>query len=176
MKKNSKPVRAAWMAALGALVLTTGCSAMKKDAEAPKAVEKTATAINPTPVPAGTPAVMPAASMGSMMLSGAQEVPPNTSAATGKSTIAIGADMSVTGSVEVMGMTPTAAHIHEAAPGANGPVIVPFTKTGANTFAPAAGAKLTEAQYASYKAGKLYVNVHSAQFPGGEIRMQMAAK
>jgi len=176
MKKNTNTVRAAWIAALGALVMTTGCSAMKKDSDAPMAVEKSATAINPTPTPAGTPAVTPSNAAGGMMLSGAQEVPPNTSTATGKSMIAVGADMSVTGSVEVMGMTPTAAHIHEAGAGANGPVIVPFTKTGANTFAPAAGAKLTEAQYASYKAGKLYVNVHSAQFPGGEIRMQMVPK
>jgi hypothetical protein len=173
MKNTTHPVRTAWIAALGALLLATGCSAMKKDSDAPMAVEKTATAINPTPSPAGSPAVTPSRASGSMMLTGAQEVPPNSSAATGKSTVAIGADMSVTGMIEVTGMTPTAAHIHEAAMGTNGPVIVPFTKTGPTTFAPPAGAKLTDAQYASYKAGKLYVNVHSAQFPGGEIRMQL---
>ena len=33
MKKNTNTVRAAWIAALGALVVTTGCSAMKKDGE-----------------------------------------------------------------------------------------------------------------------------------------------
>jgi len=57
--------------------------------------------------------------------------------------------------------------------GANGPVIVPFNKTADNTFEAPAGAKLTDAQYASYKAGKLYVNVHSAAHPGGEIRAQL---
>ena len=36
-----------------------------------------------------------------------------------------------------------------------------------------ADAKLTEAQYAAYKAGNLYVNVHSAKNPGGEIRAQL---
>lgn len=172
MNKNTSKVQVAILAAVGALVLMTGCSSMKNDGAAPMAVEKTATAIEPTPSPAGTPAM----AMGNMMLSGAQEVPPNASTATGKSTVRIGADMMVTGSVDVMGMTPTAAHIHEAAAGSNGPVIVPFAKTGANSFAPPVGARLTESQYASYKAGKLYINVHSAQFPGGEIRLQMMPK
>ena len=106
-------------------------------------------------------------------LSGAQEVPPVTTTATGSATVDIKADRSVTATVTVSGMTATASHIHEAAAGANGPVIVPFVKTGDNTFAAAEGAKLTEAQYESYKAGKLYVNVHSAKSPGGEVRGQL---
>ena len=77
-----------------------------------------------------------------------------------------GANITVTGEA-------TASHIHEGAAGANGPVIVPFTKTGDNTFVAPEGAKLTESQYASYKAGNLYVNVHSAKNPGGEVRAQL---
>ena len=106
-------------------------------------------------------------------LSGAAEVPPVTTSATGNATVNIKSDRSVTATVTVSGMTATASHIHEAAAGANGPVIVPFVKTGDNTFAAAEGAKLTEAQYESYKAGKLYVNVHTAKNPGGEIRGQL---
>ena len=67
-------------------------------------------------------------------------------------------------------MTATASHIHEGPPGIIGKVIVPFTKTGDNTFESSPGATLTESQYASYKAGNLYVNVHSAAHPVGEIR------
>lgn len=106
-------------------------------------------------------------------LDGASEVPAVATTATGTATVNIKADRSVTASVTVSGMTATASHIHEAAAGANGPVIVPFVKTGDNTFAAADGAKLTEAQYESYKAGKLYVNVHSAKNPGGEVRGQL---
>jgi len=119
------------------------------------------------------------ASMSPMMggqtiaLSGTNEVPSVTTPASGSATVTIKDDRSVTASVTVTGMTATASHIHEAAAGANGPVIVPFTKTGDNTFASAPGAKLTEAQYASYKAGNLYVNVHSARNPGGEVRGQL---
>jgi hypothetical protein len=108
-------------------------------------------------------------------LSGKNEVPPVDTMATGSGTVTIKDDRSVTASITVTGMTATAAHIHEAAAGANGPVIVPFTKTADNTFAAPDGAKLTEAQYASYKAGNLYVNVHSAKSPGGEVRAQLKA-
>jgi hypothetical protein len=166
LKKND--VRVVWVVAVAALLLATGCSSMKsKDSTPATPASTTPAATNPTPMP-GAQVPAPATT-----LTGAQEVPANPSTASGKSMIVIGADKTVTGSVEVTGMTPTAAHIHEAATGANGPVIVPFTKTGENTFAPAPGAKLTDAQYASYQAGKLYINVHSAAYPGGEIRMQL---
>ncbi len=119
------------------------------------------------------------ASMSPMMggqkveLSGANEVPAVATTASGTANVTIKDDRSVVVLVTVTGMTATASHIHEAAASANGPVIVPFTKTGDNTFATAEGAKLTEAQYAAYKAGNLYVNVHSAKNPGGEVRGQI---
>lgn len=109
-----------------------------------------------------------------IVLQGSQEVPPVTTAATGGGTITIMPDGSVSGSVTTAGITATAAHIHQGARGANGPVIVPMTKTGDNTWSIPAGAKLTEAQHAAHRAGNLYVNVHSAAHPGGEIRAQIS--
>ena len=106
-------------------------------------------------------------------LTGTNEVPPVTTSATGTANITIGADRSVKASVTAKDMTATASHIHQGAAGANGPVVVPFTKSGDNAFSAAPDAKLTEEQYAAYKAGNLYVNVHSAKNPGGEIRGQL---
>jgi len=105
-------------------------------------------------------------------LSGANEVPPVKTSATGSGTITVADDGAVSGSVSATGVAGTAAHIHEAAAGANGPVIVPLTKDGDNYKVPA-GAKLTPAQMTSFKAGNLYVNVHSAANPNGEIRAQL---
>ena len=107
-------------------------------------------------------------------LTGAQEVPPVSTSASGRSTISVASDRSVSGAVIVTGMEPTAAHIHQGAMGANGPVILPLAKTAPMTFSVPAGAKLTDAQYAALKQGNLYVNVHSAAHPGGEVRLQMA--
>jgi hypothetical protein len=108
-----------------------------------------------------------------LTLEGKNEVPPVTSTATGTAMVTIGADRSVKANVTASGVTATASHIHMGAAGANGPVIVPFAKTGDNAFAAGPDAKLTEEQYAAYKAGNLYVNVHSAANPGGEIRAQL---
>ena len=105
-------------------------------------------------------------------LSGANEVPAVTTSASGAGTITIGDDGSVSGSVTTTGIAGTAAHIHQAAAGANGPVIVPFTKDG-DTYNAPAGAKLSAAQMTSLKAGDLYFNVHSAAHAGGEIRGQL---
>jgi len=106
-------------------------------------------------------------------LSGSQEAPPVMTSGSGSGTITIGEDRSVSGSVTTTGVNGVAAHIHIGAAGQNGPVIVPLAKTGDSTWSVPAGAKLTEAQYAAYKAGNLYVNVHSPTHKGGEVRAQL---
>ena len=111
-----------------------------------------------------------------MTLSGNNEVPPNTSSATGSANVTVHEDCTVGAKVTASGMTATAAHIHTGAAGANGPVAVPFTKTGDNTFEAPSGAKMNPDQCAAYKAGNTYVNVHSAAHPGGEIRAQLRGR
>lgn len=106
-------------------------------------------------------------------LSGDQEVPPVTSAATGHGTIVIKSDKTVSGSIKTTGIDGTVAHIHLAEPGKNGPPIITLTKSGDNTWSVPEGAKLTDEQYKSFKDGNLYVNVHSAEHKGGEIRTQL---
>ena len=105
-------------------------------------------------------------------LSGAQEVPPIQGDMSGSGTVTINDDGSVSASISASGFTPTAAHIHEGKAGTNGKVIVPFTKEGDKFVAPA-GAKLTPDQMKAFKEGDLYVNMHSAAHPGGEVRAQL---
>lgn len=135
--------RKSWLAALGIVLLTAGCAGSGGY---------------------GTLQVT---------LNGANEVPPVNTAATGFASFTIGEDRAVTGSVTTSGVIGTAAHIHEGAPGKNGPVIVPLEKSSDNTWAIKPGAKLDDAQFEAFKAGNLYVNVHSAANKGGEIRGQL---
>jgi hypothetical protein len=113
------------------------------------------------------------------ILSGSQEVPPNSSPATG---IATGTLDDVSGmlhfDVNASGfLAPiTAAHIHTAPIGSNGPVTFPLTgATGGTTYSSSDMFMLTPAQVSTLLAGGMYVNIHSQVLPGGEIRGQLAA-
>lgn len=106
-------------------------------------------------------------------LSGAEEVPAVQTDATGTATFNIAEDGAVTGRVETTGVEGIAAHIHLAPAGQNGPPLVTLEKGDNGVWHVPAGAKLNAEQYASFKAGHLYVNVHSAAHKPGEIRGQL---
>jgi len=106
-------------------------------------------------------------------LTGAEENPPVTTSASGQGSFSVASDKTITGSVTTTGMTGIAAHIHTGAKGKNGPVTIPLTKTSDNVWSVPPNIKLTDAQYEAWKAGELYVNVHSAAHKPGEIRAQI---
>lgn len=114
----------------------------------------------------------------------AQENPPTGSPATGSAIMLydLGAN-SFDLMVSITGMTnlATASHIHEAAAGVNGSVV---TNLGADAVYTRTGNTLT-AEFRGIKHGgdriKLiqggaYYNIHSAAFPGGEVRGQLIAR
>lgn len=122
-------------------------------------------------------------------LSGGEEVPPNDSNAAGQTIFRLSKDgSSVSYKLIVANLDNVIqAHIHCGEAGVNGPVRVflfgPVTPEGTSngilsqgSFDPAGitcpdGTALLDAM----RAGDTYVNVHTSQFPGGEIRGQIAA-
>jgi hypothetical protein len=108
-------------------------------------------------------------------LDGKSEVPPNATTGTGTADIDYDpATKKLSWKLTYSGLTgpATAAHFHgpaEAGKDAGVEVAIP----GA-TSSPAEGsATLTDAQAADLTSGKLYVNVHTAANPKGEIRGQV---
>ena len=133
-------------------------------------------------------------------LSGAKETVPNASTATGTGSLVLSADQNTVNIfLNWAGLTGSAigAHIHCcAAQGANGPVAINFAPPGVATgsltrtfdltllstysggFVSANGGTATSVRsafVAGLLGGKTYYNVHTARFPGGEIRGQLAA-
>ncbi len=105
-------------------------------------------------------------------LNGAQETPPNNSTATGRATLLLSPDEK-TGRVSVtfnsLSSAQTDAHIHgPAAPGVSAPPIFPLPLGQISDFQ----ITLTPSQVQDLKNGLFYVNVHSSNFPAGEIRGQ----
>ena len=113
-----------------------------------------------------------------------QENPPTTHAGTGTATITNynAATRTFDITVTVSNLPPgevTGFHIHQAAVGVNGPIIVDFTgvaplvPAGTGFTFTAVGLTLPAASEAAFLGGGTYVNVHTAGFPGGAIRGQI---
>jgi hypothetical protein len=109
-------------------------------------------------------------------LSSSQEVPPISGGASGQATFWLNsATKQVSWKIGYTGLSSdaAAAHVHgPAAPGANAGVVVNLAPGGVKN--PIEGsATLTDAQIADLLAGNDYVNIHTAQNKGGEIRGQI---
>jgi CHRD domain len=118
------------------------------------------------------PSWMPFTGATKVSLTGAEEVPPVKTDGKGSGSFHIKDDGTVSGSVTTTGVAGTMAHLHMAAKGANGPVIVPLTKNG-DSYSVPEGRKLTAEQLKAFKEGRVYVNVHSGAHKGGEVRAQL---
>jgi len=107
-------------------------------------------------------------------LSGANEVPPNTSTATGSGVFTLRGTDATTRTLGYAinyssTLTPTMAHIHKAPPGVAGSVVIPFQLSR-----PISGTTtLTSQQVIDLLSGLYYANIHSKDFTQGEIRGQL---
>ena len=116
-------------------------------------------------------------------LNGANENPPVVTSATGTSEMTF-TDYGLVYNITVNGLSGpiTGAHFHSGAVGVNGPVVFPFTNNFVNNTAKgiwkASGAPgdLTPALMKELFSNNLYMNIHTASNPGGEIRGQVMMK
>ena len=108
-------------------------------------------------------------------LDGKSEVPATTSSGTGMADLDYdAASKKLSWKLSYSGLSgpATAAHFHgPAETGKNAGVAVPIP--GAASSPVEGSATLTDAQASDLLAGKLYVNIHTAANPGGEIRGQV---
>ena len=112
-------------------------------------------------------------------LTGSEEVPPVSTGATGTAIFTVNLSTgAITGSVIFAGLSgnATAAHIHQGAAGVNGDIKVTLSGTGgttSGTYTVPEDTVLTSDLLTALKADELYVNIHSSEHSGGEIRGQI---
>ena len=112
-----------------------------------------------------------------MNLNGTLEVPSNASAATGTVMVTLDQatrDILIDGTFSGLTSPVTAAHIHGPAPaGMNAAIIIPLTITGTTSGTVTGTATMDQAQMDMMLSGQTYVNIHSSNYPAGEIRAQV---
>ena len=110
-----------------------------------------------------------------LRLSGGQEVPAVATAASGSGRLLLDpATKTLSGAVQVSGMTASVAHVHQGAAGVNAPPLIDLAESpaGSGTWVVPANTVLNDAQLGALRAGEMYVNAHSIANPDGEIRSQ----
>lgn len=113
-------------------------------------------------------------------LSPDNEVPPAASDATGSAQITLNQGQNrICYIIEVEGLTApaVAAHIHEAAAGVNGPVVVNLNVSGSSTTERLVGcvdATKDQIKDIRQNPSDYYVNVHTSVIPSGEVRGQLS--
>lgn len=110
-------------------------------------------------------------------MTGAQEVPPVVTMATGALGVIVGADRDrITYEGAVTGMTPTSAHLHAGGVGVIGDVVAPLMMVGGALRGTATLTATGDAGVpllTGLTAGTVYANVHSMTYTAGEIRGQL---
>lgn len=111
-------------------------------------------------------------------MNGAQEVPPNTSPATGTAVFTRTApgELSYTYDYGNLIAGVNGAHIHQAPPGMNGSIVIPLTinpGTHSGSVSDTAQADPALLDEICTNPGAFYINIHTDAFPGGEIRGQL---
>ncbi len=113
-------------------------------------------------------------------INGAQEVPTNGSTATAYGRVFVNETAgTLSYTVVFSGLTSNqqAAHIHApGVVGVNGPVIINLGAVGGTSGTITGTAAITAPQLALMRSQQTYINIHTANFPGGEIRGQLAVK
>ena len=111
------------------------------------------------------------------MLTGTQQVPPNASTGMGTVIVKYSSDtkiLALVGDYQNVSADVTAAHIHAPAlPGANASILFPLTTTGGTSGVLSSTDTLTPDEETQLLGGMMYVNVHNATYPDGEIRGQL---
>ena len=113
-------------------------------------------------------------------LTASAEVPPNASPARGSAEVSLDtATRQLTWRVSFADLTApmTAMHFHgPAAPTANAGVVIPIPASPAQATIVNGSATISEQQMADIIAGRYYINVHTPNNPGGEIRGQVVRR
>jgi hypothetical protein len=149
---------APWITASLAVLAITACGSSSRSDPPPPPP--------PPPPPAGF----------TVELSGAEEIPPVNTAASGQAEFEVDLESgAISGAVVVEDMDPTAAHVHQGHAGSNGPILVHLVQDPADPlrFEFPSNAALSAAQVDRLLDGELYLNVHSDLYPAGEVRGQI---